>query len=132
MDTLQEFRPSVHVVPMAPDQPPTPPESPLDSPQDSASAAVALVYRSLDAIGDVARNNVRASVLRHSSPLPRLPACRESLLLDAFDQKVECSLNDGRQVSVRDTVPEEVLCLTQLVSQGSARGNCILNVSSLS
>src|SRR5438552_3303717 len=76
-----------------------------------AAAAVALVDCSLDGIGNVARTAL-ADVLIQS--FPSLPARREALLLDAFDQKVERPVDDRRNVSVGDAVPHQILCLAQL------------------
>jgi hypothetical protein len=47
--------------------------------------------------------------------LARFPADREPLLLDVCDQQVESPVDDAGQVSIRNTVPEQVLRHSQLV-----------------
>src|SRR5439155_11955670 len=54
--------------------------------------------------------------------LPRFPADREPLLLDIVDQQVERPVDDAGQVSIRNTVPEQVLCSSQLVVKFLACG----------
>jgi len=54
--------------------------------------------------------------------LSRLPTRGEALLLHLFDQQVECLLEDRRQVSVGDAVPEQILGLAELVTTLATRG----------
>src|SRR3979490_1991860 len=65
---------------------------------------------------------MQSGMCREDDPLglsisarPRLPAGGESLLLHPFDEEVERLLEDGRQVSVWDPVPEQILRLAELV-----------------
>ena len=54
--------------------------------------------------------------------LPRFPTDREPLLLHLVDQRVERPLEDQGQVSVGNSVSEQVLCLSQLVAKCAACG----------
>ena len=85
--------------------------------RERAAPAVAFVDRSLDRIRNMAR---AADFLLRC--LPGLAAHCESLLLDVLDQQIECPFQDGREVSVRYAVPEQVLRLPQLVPKCAAGG----------
>src|SRR5216683_2176203 len=86
---------------------------------EGAAATVALEDRALDRVGNVTRTRLAGAFGR---ALPRRPAGGEALLLHMFDQQIECSFEDRRQVSVGDAVPEQVLGLTELVTTRAARG----------
>ncbi len=84
---------------------------------ERAAPFVALVDRSFDRIRNVAR---AADLLLRR--LPGLAAHCEPLLLHVLDQEIECSFQNGREVSVRYAVPEQVLRLPQLVPKCAAGG----------
>src|SRR5216684_6096912 len=86
---------------------------------EGAAATVALEDRALYRVGNVTRTRLAGAFGR---ALPRRPAGGEALLLHMFDQQIECSFEDRRQVSVGDAVPEQVLGLTELVTTRAARG----------
>ena len=86
---------------------------------EAAATAVALVHRPLDRIGDVAG---RRFMHRFDRWLARFPTDREPLLLHLLDQQVERPFEDAGEVSVRNTVSEQVLCLAQLVAKCAACG----------
>ncbi|HEX9575702.1 MAG TPA: hypothetical protein VF994_16525, partial [Myxococcales bacterium] len=69
---------------------------------ERAAATVALEDRALDGVGDVTRTRLVRVVARG---LSRLPTRGEPLLLDLFDQQVECLFEDRPQVSVGHAVP---------------------------
>src|SRR6266852_6166223 len=80
---------------------------------ERATPAVTLVDLPLDRIRDVAGG--RLLLHGHGGRLPRFPADPEPLLLHVVDQQIERPLDDAGQVSIRNAVPEQVLCLSQLV-----------------
>jgi hypothetical protein len=84
-----------------------------------ATAAVALVDLAFDGVGNVTRKRGLRLFWRS---LSRLPTRGESLLLDVVDQQVECLLEDCRQVSVRNSVPEQILGLAELVMTRATPG----------
>src|SRR6266851_7264509 len=86
---------------------------------ERAAAAVALEDLALDGVRDVTRNRC---VRVFGRSLSRLQTRGESLLLDLFDQHVECFLEDRRQVSVGNAVPEKVPQLAELLTTRATRG----------
>src|SRR5229473_619539 len=86
---------------------------------EGAAATVALEDRALDRVGNVTRTRLAGAFGR---ALPRRPAGGEALLLHMFDQQIECSFEDRRQVSVGGAVPEQVLGLTELVTTRAGGG----------
>src|SRR5690348_18374319 len=81
--------------------------------QERASPTVALVDLPLDRVRDMAGG--RLLLHGYGGRLPRFPTDREPLLLHVLDQQVERPLDDAGQVSIRNAMPEQVLCLSQLV-----------------
>src|SRR6266849_1344009 len=86
---------------------------------ERAAAIVALEDLALDRIGNVTRTQVVGLLVRC---LPCLPTRGEALLLDLLDQQVESLFEDGRHISVRDSVPEQILGLAELVTAHATRG----------
>src|SRR5713101_4448767 len=86
---------------------------------ERAAATVALEDRALDRVGNVTRTRF---VSLFGGGLSRLPTRGEALLLHVFDQRVECLLEDRRQISVGDAVPEQILRLAELVTTRATRG----------
>ncbi|HKC58702.1 MAG TPA: hypothetical protein VKB92_01310 [Myxococcales bacterium] len=85
-----------------------------------ASPAVALVDLPLDRVRDMAGG--RFHLHGSGGRLPRFPTDREPLLLHVLDQQIERPVHDAGQVSIRNTVPEQVLCLSELVVKFLVRG----------
>src|SRR5713101_2557596 len=86
---------------------------------ERAAAIVALEDLALDRSGNVTRTQVVGLLVRC---LPCLPTRGEALLLDLLDQQVESLFEDGRHISVRDSVPEQILGLAELVTTRATRG----------
>src|SRR5713226_1961461 len=86
---------------------------------ERAAATVSLEDLAPDRVGDVTGTRLVGVFGRG---LSRLPAHREPLLLHVFDQQVECLFEDRRQVSVGDSVPEQILRLAELVPTRATRG----------
>src|SRR3989442_54364 len=80
---------------------------------ERATPAVTLVDLPLDCIRDVAGGGLLLH--GHGGRLPRFPTDPEPLLLHVVDQQIERPLDDAGQVSIRNAVPEQVLCFSQLV-----------------
>src|SRR5216684_766656 len=83
---------------------------------ERAAAAVPLEDLAFDGVRDVTRTR---GVALFGRSLSRLPTRGESLLLHVLDEQVECLLEDRRQVSVRNSVAEQVAVRTR--EQATAR-----------
>ena len=71
-----------------------------------------------DGGGDVTRGRCACVLGRSGS---RFPTRGEALLLHLFDQHAQCPLDNGRHVSVGDSVAEQILRLAQQVMTGATR-----------
>ncbi|HEX9382537.1 MAG TPA: hypothetical protein VF908_04005 [Gemmatimonadaceae bacterium] len=84
-----------------------------------AAAAVAHEDLAFDGVGNVPRGRCPRVVGRSQS---RLPTRGESLFHHLFDEQVECLLEDCRQVSIRNSVPEQILGPAELVMTRATPG----------
>src|SRR5712664_4364650 len=86
---------------------------------ETAAAAVALEDLAFDGVRNVPRGRSARVAGRTRS---RLPTRGESLFHHLFDEQVECLLENGRQIPVRDPVPEQILGLAELVMTRATPG----------
>src|SRR5438105_12073384 len=86
---------------------------------ESAAPTIAFIDHPLDRIRDVPGGRLMRGVGRR---LSRFPTDGEPLLLHLLDQQVERPLEDAGQVSIRNTVSEQILRLAQLVAKCAACG----------
>src|SRR5712664_4539601 len=86
---------------------------------ETAAAAVALEDLAFDGIRNVPRGRSPRVAGRTRS---RLPTRGESLFHHLFDEQVECLLEDCRQVSIRNSVPEQILGPAELVMTRATPG----------
>jgi len=85
---------------------------------ERAAPTVALVDLPLDRVRDVAGRRLLRS---HGGRLPWFPTDREPLVLHLLDQQVERPLEDRGQVSIANSVPEQVLSTEKATHRSSDR-----------